>query len=76
MLGVVQRWGGAGGGLGGGEAAPVSPWSPVNNCTQAMPLDMHPGRLFLPEVRRRPKVGRWHAWGKPKEAAPVDESAW
>lgn len=70
-----------GGGSGGGEADPVSPWSPVNNCTRAMPLDMHPGRLFAPQVRRRPKVGRWHTWkkqgGQDGQPAEADEaSAW
>ena len=63
-------------GGGGGEADPVSPWSPVNNCTRGLPLDMHPGRLFGPAVRRRPKVGRWHAWGRAKEEAEPAESAW
>lgn len=78
---VVQRLAGdgAGVGVGAGAEGPCDPWSPVNNCTRAMPLDMHPDRLFLPEVRRRPKVGRWHAWGgagQAEKGAAKAESAW
>lgn len=76
---VRERMAGVGCGAGAGAEGPCSPWSPVNNCTRAMPLDTHPGRLFLPAVRRRTKVGRWHAWkGRPNEAAPAAEveSAW
>lgn len=49
------------------------PWSPVNNCTRAIDaarvlkhagaLDQAPGDLF-PLVKRWPKLGRWHDWGK------------
>jgi len=47
------------GSMGIGEAA--APWSPVNNCTGAA-LDVAPGDLFAPAIRRHEKRRRAFDW--------------